>query len=236
MHAHKVWLKTELKAKPVVKWSQLRCLPGSVCKQSRTSLWNRFEYQQVDLRFQRRCRMSWKKWQTGQTECCFLLSTVGSSAFIWSPPLPQAEAARPCGLASAALGSALTFELQVLHGALGQRAEGVAGVIRRWVEDVGLPLLEDVLQQLVQHVTCGGGGCKRSKVTRCRRVCRGNFGVCVTPRVRIPPPPLLLLLPLSALQAAGSLSNNGKQTAARQRGGGNSAWLFSAQHHLDGCR
>lgn len=50
----------------------------------------------------------------------------------------------------------LTFKLQVLHGALGQRAEGVPGIIRRWVERVSLPLLQDVLQQLVQHVTCGG--------------------------------------------------------------------------------
>lgn len=52
--------------------------------------------------------------------------------------------------------SPLTFKLQVLHGALGQRAEGVPGVIRRWVKHVGLPLLQDVLQQLVQHVACAG--------------------------------------------------------------------------------
>lgn len=44
----------------------------------------------------------------------------------------------------------------MLHGALGQRAEGVPGIICRWVERVSLPLLQDVLQQLVQHVTCGG--------------------------------------------------------------------------------
>lgn len=52
---------------------------------------------------------------------------------------------------------ARTFKLQVLHSALGQRAERVPRIICRWVEDVGLPLLQDVLQQLVQHVTCGEG-------------------------------------------------------------------------------
>lgn len=49
----------------------------------------------------------------------------------------------------------LTFELHVLHGALRQRVEGVPREVGGWVKHVGLPLLQDVLQQLVQDVTCG---------------------------------------------------------------------------------
>lgn len=49
----------------------------------------------------------------------------------------------------------LTFELHVLHSALGQRVEGVPREVGGRVKHVGLPLLQDVLQQLVQDVTCG---------------------------------------------------------------------------------
>lgn len=49
----------------------------------------------------------------------------------------------------------LTFELHVLHSALRQRVEGVPREVGGRVKHVGLPLLQDVLQQLVQDITCG---------------------------------------------------------------------------------
>lgn len=48
-----------------------------------------------------------------------------------------------------------TFKLQVLRSALRQRVEGVPREVGRWVKHVGLPLLQDVLQQLIQDVPCG---------------------------------------------------------------------------------
>lgn len=71
-HIHKVSLKKKvLKAKPAVKSSLLRSLPGSLRKQSQTSLWNRFEYQQVDLWFRRQCYIS-----LANGPSSFLISTV----------------------------------------------------------------------------------------------------------------------------------------------------------------
>ena len=48
----------------------------------------------------------------------------------------------------------LTFELHVLHRAFRQRVEGVPREVGRGVKHVGLPLLQDVLQQLIQDVPC----------------------------------------------------------------------------------
>ena len=49
----------------------------------------------------------------------------------------------------------LTFELEVLDGALWQRGEGVPGRVGGRVRPAGLPLLQDVLQQLVEDVPYG---------------------------------------------------------------------------------
>ena len=43
----------------------------------------------------------------------------------------------------------LTFELQVLHSAFRQRVEGVPRKVGRGVKHMGLPLLQDVLKQLI---------------------------------------------------------------------------------------
>lgn len=48
----------------------------------------------------------------------------------------------------------LTFKLQVLHSAFRQRVEGVPREVGRRVKHVGLPLLQDVLQQLIQDIPC----------------------------------------------------------------------------------
>lgn len=53
----------------------------------------------------------------------------------------------------------LTFELQVLHGAFRQRMEGVSREVSRRIKHMRLPLLQDMLQQLVQDVPC-----RRAKV------------------------------------------------------------------------
>lgn len=49
----------------------------------------------------------------------------------------------------------LTFKLQVLCSAFRQRVEGVTREVGRWVKHMGLPLLQDVLQELIQDITCG---------------------------------------------------------------------------------
>lgn len=49
----------------------------------------------------------------------------------------------------------LTFKLQVLCSAFRQRVEGVTREVGRWVKHMGLPLLQDVLQQLIQDIPCG---------------------------------------------------------------------------------
>lgn len=54
----------------------------------------------------------------------------------------------------------LTFKLQVLDDAFRQRMEGVPGKVGRGVEHRRLPLLQDVLQQLVQDVPCRGAKVK----------------------------------------------------------------------------
>lgn len=56
----------------------------------------------------------------------------------------------------------LTFQLHLLHRALGQRVEGVPWEVGRWVGGVGFPLLQDVLQQLIKDVACTT---KRSEVS-----------------------------------------------------------------------
>lgn len=48
----------------------------------------------------------------------------------------------------------LTFELQVLHSAFRQRMEGVPREVSRRIKHMRLPLLQDMLQQLIQDIPC----------------------------------------------------------------------------------
>lgn len=67
----------------------------------------------------------------------------------------------------------LTFKLQVLCSAFRQRVEGVTREVGRWVKYMRLPLLQDVLQQLIQDIPCGDvkvkGELYVSQVTFCAR-------------------------------------------------------------------
>lgn len=99
----------------------------------------------------------------------------------------------------------------MLHSTLGQRVERVAGEVGRGVKHVGLPLLQDVLQQLIQDVPC-----RRRKGQRLQYVSQTAFRLRVKmgnedwrhPQHQVSPSSSL-----SAFQAAGSLSNNGIYTA-----------------------
>lgn len=63
----------------------------------------------------------------------------------------------------------LTFKLQVLHSAFRQRVEGVPREVGRRVKHMGLPLLQDVLQQLIQDVPC------RDAKVKCYHTSPGSF-------------------------------------------------------------
>lgn len=75
----------------------------------------------------------------------------------------------------------LTFKLQVLCSAFRQGVEGVTREVGRWVKHMRLPLLQDVLQQLIQDIPCGDvkvkGELYVSQVTFCARVKNGKL-VC----------------------------------------------------------
>lgn len=61
---------------------------------------------------------------------------------------------RKCPCETVAQRAGLTFELQVLHRAFRQGVEGVPRKVGGRAERAGLPLLQYVLQQLVQDIPC----------------------------------------------------------------------------------